>query len=55
MILEFGRINPYKFVNCMIELGESYKGYMTSDNKILSTVDNKIYALKSNEVTITNG
>ena len=54
-MISFGRINPYKFVNCTVETEESYKGYVTTDNKILATNDGKIYALKEKEVTGFNG
>lgn len=54
-MISFGRINPYKFVNCTVEIEESYKGYMTTDNKILATNDGKIYALKKEEATNVNG
>ena len=54
-MISFGRINPYKFVNCTVELEESYKGYMTTDNKILATKNGKIYALKKEEAKNANG
>lgn len=54
-MISFGRINPYKFVNCTVELEESYKGYMTTDNKILATKDSKIYALKEKGSENING
>lgn len=54
-MISFGKINPYKFVNCTVEIEEPYKGYMTTENKILATKDGKIYALKEKEATKLNG
>lgn len=54
-MISFGRINPYKFVNCIVEIEESYKGYMTTDNKTLATNDGKIYVLKEDGVIESNG